>query len=173
MGTKLVLKVDNTIKLSFFSILLPILPDQGSALTIRIRIQESQSGSRPGYGTLLTRHFLSLRVTWRAPSYSFKSWKQQAQGHEFEAHKDTRIRQPNFLDMYQTFYPPNISSAASIGMELYRFNCRARLFGSRLGLLCKNTFLGSESVSAISSCRMWTRTCTPIIRGYSGPVSAW
>jgi hypothetical protein len=48
------------------------------------------------------------------------------------------------------------SMKSSIGTEVQRYYCRARLFGSRLGLPCKNSSLGSESVPALSSCRMWT-----------------
>ncbi len=46
--------------------------------------------------------------------------------------------------------------AASIGTEVSRYYCRARLFRSRAGLPCENPPLGSESVPALSSCRMWT-----------------
>jgi hypothetical protein len=49
-----------------------------------------------------------------------------------------------------------INTAASIGTKVLWYYCRAWLFGSRLGLPCKNSSLGNESVPALASCGMWT-----------------
>ncbi len=49
-----------------------------------------------------------------------------------------------------------VIKAASIGTEVEWYFCQARFIGSTLGCPCKNSPLGSEPVTALSSCRIWT-----------------